>query len=96
MTDSMSMNPLKAYVPALWRPELGNVLAQAERRKYISAAQIAAHLGRLGRLPIVTDTEEERADVRGCIHRRQSPRELPPMLGYTPQYGSSRLSARPS
>ena len=46
-----------AYVPTLWHLELGNVLAQAERRKRVSAAQIAAHLDLLNRLPIVTDTE---------------------------------------
>lgn len=50
----------EGYVPALWRLELGNVLAQAERRGRISAAQIAAHIERIGHLPIVMDPETDR------------------------------------
>ena len=56
-----------ALVPGLWHLELGNVLAQAERRKRISAARMAAHLERLGRLPIVTDTETERRAFRETL-----------------------------
>lgn len=50
----------EAYVPALWRLELGNVLVQAERRGRISAAQAAAHVDRVEHLPIVTDDDTER------------------------------------
>ena len=50
----------EAYVPALWRLELGNVLVQAEWRGRISAAQAAAHVDRIGHLPIVTDNDAER------------------------------------
>ena len=49
-----------ALVPGLWRLEIGNVLARAERHKRVSGAQVAAHLDLLDRLPIVTDTETER------------------------------------
>ena len=49
----------KAYVPVLWRLELGNVLVQAERRKRISTAQVAAYVDRIGRLPVVTDAESD-------------------------------------
>ncbi len=48
-----------ALVPALWRLELGNVLARAERRKRIAAVEIAGYLDLLDRSPIVTDTETE-------------------------------------
>ena len=56
-----------ALVPGLWHLELGNVLTQAERRKRISVARTAAHLERLGRLPIVTDTETERRALRETL-----------------------------
>lgn len=48
-----------ALVPSLWRLELGNVLAQAERRDRITAPQIGIFVDLLNRLPIVTDTETE-------------------------------------
>ena len=48
-----------ALVPTLWRLELGNVLARAERLKCIAAAQIADYLDLLDRSPIVTDTETD-------------------------------------
>lgn len=48
-----------ALVPGLWHLELGNVLAQAERRRRVSAARIAAYLDLVNRLPIETDTEAE-------------------------------------
>ena len=48
-----------AHVPGLWRLEIGNVLASAERRNRITTAQVSACLGLLERLPIVTDAETE-------------------------------------
>ncbi len=52
----------RAFVPGLWRLELGNVLAQAERRNRIAPSRIPAHLRLLDQLPIVTDPEtDERA-----------------------------------
>ena len=56
-----------AFVPALWRLELGNVLARAERRKRISAAQIVAFLALLDRLPIATDPETESRAFREIL-----------------------------
>lgn len=56
-----------ALVPGLWRLELGNVLAHAERRSRITASQIAAYLGLLDRLPIVTDTEMESRALREIL-----------------------------
>lgn len=46
-----------ALVPGLWRLELGNVLAQAERSKRTDAMRIARWLERLEKLPIVVDPE---------------------------------------
>ena len=48
-----------ALVPGLWHLEIANVLARAERHKRISAAQVAARVNLLGRLPIVTDPETQ-------------------------------------
>ncbi len=56
-----------AFVPGLWSLELGNVLARAERQKRISAPQVAACLGLLGHLPIVTDTETESRAFREIL-----------------------------
>ena len=56
-----------ALVSGLWRLELGNVLAHAERRNRIAAAQIAAYLDLLNRLPIVTDTETESRALREIL-----------------------------
>ena len=56
-----------ALVPALWRLELGNVLARAERLKRITAAQIADYLDLLDRSPIVTDTETESRAFREIL-----------------------------
>lgn len=56
-----------ALVPGLWRLELGNVLAQAERRNHIAAAQVAAYLDLLERLPIVTDAETESRALREIL-----------------------------
>ena len=49
----------EGLVPGLWRLELGNVLAQAERRKRIVPAQIAMFLRLVERLPIVVDEETD-------------------------------------
>ena len=46
-----------AFVPGLWRLELGNVLAQAERSKRTDATRIARWIERLEKLPIVVDPE---------------------------------------
>ena len=56
-----------ALVPALWRLELGNVLARAERLKRITAAHIADYLDLLDRSPIVTDTETESRTFREIL-----------------------------
>lgn len=56
-----------ALVPGLWRLELGNVLAHAERRNRIAAPQVAAYLDLLDRLPIVTDTETESRALREIL-----------------------------
>ena len=56
-----------ALVPVLWRLELGNVLAQAEKHKRITAIQIAKHLDLLDRLPIATDTETESRAFREIL-----------------------------
>lgn len=56
-----------ALVPTLWRLELGNVLARAERLKRITAAQIADYLELLDRSPIVTDTETESRAFREIL-----------------------------
>ena len=40
-----------AHAPSVWRLELGNALAQAERRKRISSARVAAYLDIVDRLP---------------------------------------------
>ena len=56
-----------AFVPGLWRLELGNVLARAERQKRIAASQIVACLGVLDRLPIVADAETESRAIREIL-----------------------------
>ena len=63
-----------ALVPGLWRLEIGNVLARAERHKRVSGAQVAAHLDLLDRLPIVTDTETERRAFREILTLARSER----------------------
>ena len=50
-----------ALVPALWHLELGNVLARAEKHRRITAAQIAAIVELVNRLPITADTDHGRA-----------------------------------
>ncbi len=56
-----------ALVPGLWRLEVGNVLAQAERRKRIAPAQTSAHLELLDRLPVTTDTETDSRAFREIL-----------------------------
>ena len=56
-----------ALVPSIWRLELGNVLTQAERWNRIAAAQIAAYLDLLDRLPITTDAETESRALREIL-----------------------------
>ena len=63
-----------ALVPGLWRLEIGNVLARAERHKRASGAQVAAHLDLLNRLPIVTDTETDRRASREILTLARSER----------------------
>ena len=50
-TDALleQMKDSGALVPTLWRLELGNVLARAERRKRITATQIAAAIDLMDR-----------------------------------------------
>lgn len=51
-----------AYVPSLWRLELGNILIQSEKRGRITAGELTSYLNLLATLPIITDTEtDERA-----------------------------------
>ncbi len=57
----------QAVVPGLWRLELGNVLAGAERRGRIGATGIARCLGLLARLPIVTDRHTEERALREIL-----------------------------
>jgi predicted nucleic acid-binding protein len=47
----------RAFVPALWRWEVGNVLLMAERRKRITAAETSRHLTALQHLPIELDED---------------------------------------
>ncbi|MCY4245910.1 MAG: type II toxin-antitoxin system VapC family toxin [Gammaproteobacteria bacterium] len=49
-----------ALVPALWHWELGNVLVRAERRGFITAAQLTATLENI-KVLITTDTRSSRA-----------------------------------
>jgi predicted nucleic acid-binding protein len=46
-----------ALVPSLWHLELANVLLQAERRRRISAEDVATRLSLFAALPILTDPE---------------------------------------
>ena len=61
-------------VPANWKLEFGNVLAQAERRKRISVSQVATYLNEVNRLPIVVDTETQDRVFREilALARRES------------------------
>lgn len=57
----------KAAVPALWRLELGNVLAGAERAGRISEPQLTAYLEIVRELPIVTDTATDERALREVL-----------------------------
>ncbi|MXX35595.1 MAG: type II toxin-antitoxin system VapC family toxin [Gemmatimonadetes bacterium] len=57
----------EAVVPGLWRLELGNVLAGAERRNRISGPGVARCLGILARLPIVTDPHTDERALRETL-----------------------------
>ena len=54
-------------VPVLWHLEVGNVLAQAERRGRIAAGDIAARIELLRRLPITTDDETAGRALRDTL-----------------------------
>ena len=56
-----------AAVPALWRLELGNVLAGAERAGRISESQLTAYLEIVRELPIVTDTATDERALREVL-----------------------------
>jgi len=56
-----------ALVPGHWRLEVGNVLAQAERRKRLTSAQTSAHLELLDRLPVATDNETDSRAFREIL-----------------------------
>ena len=75
-TDALleRLNDHSALVPANWKLEFGNVLAKAERRKRISASQVAAYLNEVDRLPIVVDTETQDRAFREilALARRES------------------------
>lgn len=57
----------QALVPGLWRLELGNVLAGAERRNRISGTGLSRCLGILARLPVVTDPHTEERALRETL-----------------------------
>ena len=57
-----------AIVPNLWRLELGNVLAQAERRGRITAAQLTTALEFVRHLPITTDAETDGRAFREVLN----------------------------
>ena len=50
----------KAFIPALWRWEVGNVLLMAERRKRITTADSNRHLIALQTLPVEMDENASR------------------------------------
>ena len=58
LLDRLNEGP--ALVPNLWNLEVGNVLAQSERRGRINASQSASCLELLSRLPIEVDAETHR------------------------------------
>ena len=57
-----------AIVPNLWRLELGSVLAQAERRGRITAAQLTTALELVRGLPIATDAETDSRAFREILN----------------------------
>ena len=57
----------KATVPALWRLEVGNVLAGAERARRISDSQLIAYVEIIRNLPIVTDDATDERALREVL-----------------------------
>ena len=56
-----------ALVPLHWRLELGNVLAQAERRGRITPVQVATSVDFVDSLPIEVDAETESRSLREVL-----------------------------
>ena len=56
-----------ALAPLHWRLEVGNVLAQAERRGRITPAQAAASVAFVSSLPIDIDAETDRRALREVL-----------------------------
>ena len=56
-----------AWVPLHWRLELGNVLAQAERRSRITPVQVATSVDFVDSLPIEVDAETESRSLREVL-----------------------------
>lgn len=54
----------EAYVPALWRWEVANVLCLAEHRNRIASADTHRHMTRLKMLPMVMDDEAWNATLQ--------------------------------
>lgn len=57
----------RATVPALWRLEVGNVLAGAERAGRISDSQLVAYVEVIRNLPIVTDDATDERALREVL-----------------------------
>lgn len=68
-TDALlhRLREANALVPGVWHLEIGNVLAQAEQRRRITAAQVAGCLDLLRRLPIEVDVETNRRALREVL-----------------------------
>lgn len=56
-----------ALVPLHWRLELGNVLAQAERRRRITPVQVATSVDFVDSLPIEVDAETDNRSLREVL-----------------------------
>ena len=56
-----------AWVPLHWRLEVGNVLAQAERRRRITPAQVATSAAFVAGLPIDIDAETDGRALREVL-----------------------------
>lgn len=51
----LAIEHAEALVPQLWHIEIANALLVGERRRVVTEAQAIDYLGRLSRLPILTD-----------------------------------------
>jgi predicted nucleic acid-binding protein len=51
----LAMELAEVLVPHLWHIEIANALLVGERRRVVTEAQVIDYLGRLSRLPILTD-----------------------------------------